>query len=608
MGEITTTALGPSYQAIIDAARRADAQGNTDDARRLVEIAKKRYPDQVQATLNSGSNEHLARFRQQYPQYGDMGDQNLAEALHRRFYSDMPKGAYMEKLGLQDPAREQALTNAQAKQAADFSAEDFKEAARKAYADGDVETARSLIERAKKAEASPSTSRGGSEVGLTGGTSAAVLDGGMMGFGDEYLAGLSAVLGLQPDGRGGSSWFNYGKPIGQRYSTALDAIRDEQKQFATEQPVAAIGGETLGAILGAGKGAGSFIGRGASTAARLGRGSAVGAAGGASYAFGEGEGGTVARAAEMPLGAILGGAGGGVVTGAGEGLGRAVSALSRNSATSRFIPSVESLKAAADDLFAKVDASGATVPAKDVRTLAQKVTGRLQHEGYDPDLHPRLKAVLRRLATEDGPKTISEMQILRRVVSNAAQSIQPDERRLASMVLDDVDDTVSRLGGASKDLEAARSAWGRMRRLEIIEDLIDRASQTQNFQQSLKTQFRSLLRNKKRLRGFTPEEVKAIRAVASGTSFENALRGLSRLLSPNSVSGVALTGGGLYTAGPAALALPASSYASKKIADALLKGRTEAARRAVAGASSPALPANRSGVVALPLSAYLTER
>lgn len=42
----------------------------------------------------------LAEIRQQYPQYQDMSDADLASALHRKFYSDMPRADFDQKLGL----------------------------------------------------------------------------------------------------------------------------------------------------------------------------------------------------------------------------------------------------------------------------------------------------------------------------------------------------------------------------------------------------------------------------------------------------------------------------------------------------------------------------
>jgi hypothetical protein len=42
----------------------------------------------------------LADFRQKYPQYDDVPDVDLADKLHAKFYSDIPKADYFQKLGL----------------------------------------------------------------------------------------------------------------------------------------------------------------------------------------------------------------------------------------------------------------------------------------------------------------------------------------------------------------------------------------------------------------------------------------------------------------------------------------------------------------------------
>jgi hypothetical protein len=43
----------------------------------------------------------LAEIREQYPQYADMPDADLAGALHKKFYSDMPRDDFDKKLGIQ---------------------------------------------------------------------------------------------------------------------------------------------------------------------------------------------------------------------------------------------------------------------------------------------------------------------------------------------------------------------------------------------------------------------------------------------------------------------------------------------------------------------------
>lgn len=42
----------------------------------------------------------ISSIRQKYPQYKDMSDQQLADALHQKYYSDMPKDTFYSKIGL----------------------------------------------------------------------------------------------------------------------------------------------------------------------------------------------------------------------------------------------------------------------------------------------------------------------------------------------------------------------------------------------------------------------------------------------------------------------------------------------------------------------------
>jgi hypothetical protein len=49
----------------------------------------------------------IAEIRQQYPQYADLSDDQLAQSLHQKHYSDIPYGEFRAKLGLQTGATAQ---------------------------------------------------------------------------------------------------------------------------------------------------------------------------------------------------------------------------------------------------------------------------------------------------------------------------------------------------------------------------------------------------------------------------------------------------------------------------------------------------------------------
>lgn len=54
---------------------------------------------------------NIKEIRQQYPQYNDLSDQQLADSLHNKFYSDLPKEQVYQKLGLTTPAAQGGEVN-----------------------------------------------------------------------------------------------------------------------------------------------------------------------------------------------------------------------------------------------------------------------------------------------------------------------------------------------------------------------------------------------------------------------------------------------------------------------------------------------------------------
>ncbi|PQV56581.1 hypothetical protein LX70_02153 [Defluviimonas denitrificans] len=433
--------------------------------------------------------------------------------------------------------------------------------------------------------------------GVAGGMAAAASDGALFGFGDEYLAGLSAVLGVQPDGKGGANWFDYSKPMGERYDTALDQIRIEQGQFRDEHPKTALGAEIAGSIAVPGGAGAKFINKGATTAARLGRGMVAGGASGAAYGYGEGEG-SGDRMGKAALGGVIGAASGGTLTLLGQGFQRVAGMLSKKSGSDGAKATIEELGANASKLYEKARASGATIPEGRVKLLATGLEKKLRIEGFDAQLHPRVAAVISRLKSESGTKSLAEMEILRRVASNAAQSAQPDERRIGAIVIDAIDKTVERMGNGSRELVEARKMWSQMRRLEVIENAIEKASLQDDFVAGLRTQFKALVRNPKALRGFSDAEKAAIRRVAVGSATEKGLRALGKLLSPRSASGWALTGGAAYSgAGLGAAAIPLAGTALKSVTDSATKHAVDVARATVSG--TPMVPMAKNALAGL---------
>jgi hypothetical protein len=186
---------------------------------------------------------------------------------------------------------------------------------------------------------------------------------------------------------------------------------------------------------------------------------------------------------------------------------------------------------------------------------------------------------LKRLVdTRDQPMTLDETETMRRVLKDAASSSAPDERRIANIIIDKFDDW--RDGLRSSDLVTgdinaitmlpkARQLWSRAKKGETIGELIERAElRASQFSQSgtenaLRTEFRQLARNAKKMRTFSKEEREAIKAVANGSPVANAVRFLGKFAPHGPVSAVITGGAGYAVGGPLGLAVPLVAEAGR---------------------------------------------
>ena len=420
---------------------------------------------------------------------------------------------------------------------------------------------------------------GGQEEGFqpsaAGALSQGVLKGVTFGFNDEIAARIMAATNSDID-----------------YDTALASLRNVDRQHAEAFPKTALAGEIGGAVALPGKAAASFINKGATTASRMGRGAIAGATAGAVAGFGAGEGGVEERAANAASGAALGALGGGAIVGLGQGFNKVLQAVTKRPELREIAPTLEGLRDEASRLYSEARESGALMPESAVKKMVTGIQWTLKQNGFDNDLHPRLKAVLNRLTSEAGDKSLADIEVLRRVAGNAAESLAPDERRLAGMVIDKIDDAIEGLGEGGATMKAARETWGRLRRMETIESAIERAGLAKaNFASALQSEFRALLKSPRKLRGFTAPERAAIAKIARGGPVAMSLQALGGAMTPTRPLGALLTGGAAFNFGPAAVGIPVAGFAATKIADAMARrggnalrdsvGRSDTARQIV---------------------------
>lgn len=248
----------------------------------------------------------------------------------------------------------------------------------------------------------------------------------------------------------------------------------------------------------------------------------------------------------------------------------------------------EQLGRQATEAYKRAENAGLVVKPDYIRDIADSLTQKAMSEGYDPGLHPKIAAVLRRLEDEGAtPKTLAELDNLRRIVrAPGGDFTNPDQQRIAGQLIDEFDsfveniDSPNILPGADKDvaipaLKEARDIYKRKRKVSIIEDMMDAAEirgaqQTQaGVDNTIRNQFVNLSTNKKRMAAFSKNEQAEIKRIAKGGgNVQQMLRFLGRFAVRGPVTGI-FAGGGLAYEPAFAIPMTLTAEASKRSAEAL---------------------------------------
>ena len=201
----------------------------------------------------------------------------------------------------------------------------------------------------------------------------------------------------------------------------------------------------------------------------------------------------------------------------------------------------------------------------------------LRSEGYDARLMPKVGVALEEMQNSAIPKDFEELSTLRKFIQNAQKSVDPDERRIASILKAEFDDYIANIpnssivGGDKQGLKAwkeARDTYSRMSKSEIFTDMLENAEldktkfSMSGAENSLPNQLRLLAKNPKKMRLFTATEQEAIKQASKGTNTQNALRLFGKFAPTSAVSSIPalLT---TSVSGPLGLAMTAGSMGAR---------------------------------------------
>lgn len=519
----------------------------------------------------------LAEIRAQYPQYGDLSDQQLADSLYTKFYSDMDRATFDQKVGLVATPPEGAKPGSQE------------------YAQWALENARAGNKLPQVSEAPEFEAPKWNTLGDKAQTAAA-----------SWIEGTPII---------GPAWMDVAEKARSFVQGVPEAqVEAETDKLQADNPItsgaAGVGSSILNlAPLGMTQLGGRLLGTVGTTGQRLVAGGLSGAAlSGADTAARGGDIGQIAT--NTALGAGLGmvfPAAGGVK----NYLGNKAAQRAATTAAIKDAPNVSELKAAASAMFENSRVANAGVKAKVFRDFAGKLVDKVMKADIDPELDGQALAAYKRMvqmaneAEASGSISLSRLHNLRQLAQDVViEAKKPRTKNFANAIVDGLDDLIEKLkpwqmasnqigkGSATQagnDLFNGISTWARAKKLALIEEAITQAEfQPSGVTNGLRLKFQALLRNPKTRGLFSKAELDEIKRVANGGVVDNIARLVGKFGFGLGNNGNNVVGGSIGLALGGIPGMVAGAGA-RKVAEKLTERAAERAAKVVATENLPKL-------------------
>lgn len=217
--------------------------------------------------------------------------------------------------------------------------------------------------------------------------------------------------------------------------------------------------------------------------------------------------------------------------------------LSKNykKALSQVAPSNDNLKDAAKVLYNEIEDAGIKVPRNDYLNFAMKLNNDLRKSGLDENLTPKTMGVLKRIETdfENNKTGLTDLEQVRKLANIATKQFDnPTEQSLGIKIKNSIDDFVQSeasknegSGGNVGELyTGARNLTQRRKKAELLDEAILKSEQAASgFENGLRNELRSILKNRKKRSGFNQEEIQAMKQITQGGTLENTLKKLGKI-------------------------------------------------------------------------------
>lgn len=270
------------------------------------------------------------------------------------------------------------------------------------------------------------------------------------------------------------------------------------------------------------------------------------------------------------------------------------------------IPKTDDLATAKTSLYAQADNAGVVIKPESTAKSAAIFRQVAEKENLGK-LTPKLSeavSILDERVAQSRPLTLSDADKVRQLIGDAMKSADAGDRRMARLVKTKYDNYLDNLGpqdtlagNAEQAVAVLKSARDMNRRFEnskLIDSMVKKAHRdgdakfTQAGEEhALRTEFKKLASNERKMRTFSAEERQAIEAVSRGGNTKgqrfvaNTARNIGKFdPTAGGMASFVSLGTGALMSNPL---LPAAGYASKKLATKLTKANVEKAREALVG-------------------------
>lgn len=473
----------------------------------------------------------INQIRQQYPQYSNLSDGEMAFKLWDKNYKGrLPMGQFADSIKL--------------------SQEGFGQ----------------MIGFAQSTGYQPTSEVGQIQpVGLAAGIPRAALQGATLGFGEEITGGMAG-------GMASARNVMQGQPanLGAEVSRYTQQERQRIGQFREERPKTALASEMAGAV------ASSLM---TPTPAALAmmesvpRAAITGGLTGAAYGFGSGEGGLSERAVNaVEVGipsAVFGGALQKTINIAGASAPR-IAAIFRRSAER---PSIETLRNAKTAAYEAVDDSGLMFDPVQMDGLLLAARNAADDVNYVPDVDRQTFAAIKMIENNAGKeRTIGQLDKLRQGLWARYNTSKGSEPAILGMI-DSVDSMIANHPATDDLMALAREANGRFKKAELLDLAMNKAElQTAatgsggNILNKYRQAVTSILTNPNQSKWFNEAEKAQMDALIRGTAGQNFLRRVGKL-SPTGNGLMQALNLGAIVANPAMVGVSIAGAGAKGLSD-----------------------------------------